>query len=258
MELADAHCHFDFPVFDGQREDILARARARGITRIVIPGVRRKDWSRVAQTAASSDALFYCLGIHPWFIEEHDERDLVALESALSASSGRCVGVGECGLDRIHGAMADQMAWFEAQVRIAMRLSLPLAIHSVRAHDEVHGVLRTQGFRGRALVHGFAGSYEQACKLIDLGCFIGVGGVITHARAQKTRSAIARLPLSALVLETDAPDMPPQGVPNGGNSPENLPFILTELAALRGESEAALAPQLLENTRTLYGLPESV
>lgn len=253
MELIDAHCHFDFPCFDGARDSELERARSLGMTRLVIPGVRHADWDRVRDTALAHPDVYYCLGIHPWFVAEHEQDDLAALKNRLSSRSHRCIGVGECGLDRLHGSLDDQWPWFEAQVDMASELDLPLVIHSVRTHDEVHGLLRRRQWAGRALIHGFAGSAQQAEKLVDLGCFIGVGGVITYDRAKKTRDAIARLPKESLVLETDAPDMPPAGVAKGRNTPRYLPRVLDALAELRGEDKAELARALVNNVSRLYG-----
>lgn len=253
MQLIDAHCHFDFHQFDGRREAELEQARSLGLRRLVIPGVRRPDWDSVRETALAHDGLFYCLGIHPWFVEEHSEEDLTQLRRLLEGRPDRCVAIGECGLDRIRGSLEAQLPWFEAQVALADELNLPLVIHSVKTHDEVHGVLNRRQWQGRALIHGFSGSFQQAAKLVDLGCFIGVGGVITHPRARKTRDAVAKLPLEALVLETDAPDMAPEGVPQGENSPRYLPDILDALAELRGTSPEHLAPALLDNVSGLYG-----
>lgn len=217
MQLVDAHCHFDFPFFDGHREAVLAKAISLGVSAIVIPGVRRPDWQRVAQIAGEARGVWYCLGIHPWFIQDHVADDLSELERLLSSGSDGCVGLGECGLDAIKGDVSEQEPWFRAQIDIAQRLDLALVIHSVRSHDLVHRILKHAGWRGRALIHGFSGSYQQAKKLIDLGCYIGVGGVITYQQASKTRETIARLPVDALVLETDAPDMAPA---RGGERPE--------------------------------------
>lgn len=256
MRFVDAHCHFDFPRFDGCRESELDRARAAGLIGLVIPGVRRADWERVRTTALAFPEGGYCLGIHPWYVNEHHDRDLLLLEELVSRRPDRCVAIGECGLDRIHGDLTEQWPWFEAQVALAARQQFPLVIHSVRTHDEVHGVLNRANWDGTALVHGFSGSYQQADKLVDLGCFIGVGGVITHPGARKTREAVAKLPLSTLVLETDAPDMSPDGVEKGRNSPVNLGLVLNALAELRGLSPDALAPVLLDNVRRLYRWPD--
>ncbi len=258
MELTDAHCHLDFPEFSGRRQQVLAGAAAAGVSRVVIPGVRRQHWDRVVRVASGMSGVYYCLGIHPWYIGEHEESDLALLERRLSAADTQCVGLGECGLDRLRGELADQIPWFEAQVELAARLMRPLVIHSVRTHDEIHRTLKDRAFTGRALIHGFSGSYEQARKLVDLGCYIGVGGVITHGRAKKTRNAIARLPVDALVLETDAPDMAPAGVAKCGNSPENLPMILDALVSLKAAQREELAGQLLQNSCQLYGWPVPV
>lgn len=252
MELIDAHCHFDFPQFDGDHAAVLAEAGRLGVSQLVIPGVRRADWGRVITLARQFSEVFYCLGIHPWFVGEHQTGDLEELRSLLSQRDEGCVGLGECGLDRLRGSLAEQMPWFEQQVALAIDLDLPLVVHSVRCHDEVASVLRRQQVVVPVLVHGFAGSYEQAARLVDLGCYIGIGGVITYARASKTRGAIARLPLDCLVLETDAPDMPPVGVAQGDNSPIRLPGIFEALAELRSESSSQLGEALLANTRRLY------
>ena len=251
--LVDAHCHFDFPQFDGRREQLMGELRGQGIGGLVIPGVRCADWPKVQQVAMAHSGVFYCLGIHPWYIDEHGPEDLQRLRDHLATANEQCVGVGECGLDRLRGSLSEQMPWFEAQVKMAAEYQRTLVIHSIKAHDEVVEVLKAANWTGKALVHGFSGSYQQAVKLIDLGCMLGVGGVITHAKSGKTRDTLARVPDSALVLETDAPDMAPAGVRQGHNSPQYLPAILRELALLRGVAEQELAAVLLENSCRLYG-----
>lgn len=258
MRLIDAHCHFDFPCFDQHRSSILEEARSLGLSHMVIPGVRRADWGRVSRVATEYEGLYYCLGIHPWFVDEHSEEDLKALEQALLNRPDRCVALGECGLDRVHGNLPGQYPWFEAQIEIAARAHLPLVVHSVRTHDEVTEVLKRKNFSGRVLVHGFSGSYQQACKLLDLGCFIGVGGVVTQSRAKKTRETLARLPVDSLVLETDAPDMAPRGVSPGQNSPVYLSRILAALAEVREADYENLGRALLCNVQRLYGWDEAL
>ena len=252
VRLIDAHCHFDFPRFDGCREQEWEAARKAGLSGLVIPGVRQADWRRVRGAALAHEGIFYCLGIHPWFVGEHTQEDLSLLERLLRNRPDKCIALGECGLDRLAGDLANQWPWFEAQVTLARELDYPLVIHSVKTHDDIHGALRRLDWHGRAVVHGFSGSYEQAAKLVDLGCSIGVGGVITRPGAHKTRDAVARLPLDALVLETDAPDMAPVGVEPGQNSPVYLGQILEALAALRSLPAEALACSLWRNTMALY------
>ncbi|WP_165857076.1 TatD family hydrolase [Marinobacter sp. JSM 1782161] len=251
--LIDAHCHFDYPCFDGRRAAVLDECRSAGVAGLVIPGVRARDWDRVEIAASESPALRYCLGIHPWFIGEHGPDDLKGLEARLASSPEGCVALGECGLDRLRGDLEQQLPWFEAQIDIAAACAMPLVIHSVRTHDEVGACLRRRQFSGRSLVHGFSGSPEQALALVRQGCFLGVGGVITYHRAAKTRRALARAPLDHLVLETDAPDMPPEGVAKGDNAPTALPRVFRALCDLRDEPEARIREQLQRNVEALYG-----
>ncbi|MGP4845717.1 TatD family hydrolase [Marinobacter sp. 1Y8] len=253
--FVDAHCHLDFPEFDGTRDAVLAHCRELGVGRLVMTGVRAVDWPRLQRVSAERQSLFYCLGIHPWFVAEHDQSSLEALELAIAGRSAQCVGLGECGLDRLRGTFDQQLPWFEAQVDIAGRQQVPLVIHSVRANDEVAGILRQRQFSQASLVHGFSGSEQQARKLHDLGCYLGVGGVITYERAKKTRRALAAAPLSSLVLETDAPDMPPTGIAAGENSPEYIPMIFRALCDLRPEPEEVVRASLLKNACALYGWP---
>lgn len=257
MRLIDAHCHLDFPVFDQCRDAVLGHAETQGLSGLVIPGVERRHWARVETVASASPLLAYCLGIHPWFVRQHAEEDLDALEAILASRPHGCVALGECGLDRLHGSMEEQQPMFEAQVGIARRTGFALVIHSVRAHDEVAAVLKRADLSQPVLVHGFSGSFQQAGKLVDLGCYLGIGGVITYDRARKTRETVSKLPLDSLVLETDAPDMPPAGVEKGENSPENLPRILDVLVSLRPESREQVQQALYRNTCRLYGWPEA-
>lgn len=252
MRLVEAHCHFDFPVFQGSRAEVWKRARQAGVERLVVPGVRQPDWDRVIRVASECEDWWYCLGIHPWYVEEHADDALQELERRSGKADSGFIAIGECGLDRLHGDLQRQMPWFEAQVDIAAGLDRPLIIHSVRTHDEVAAVLRRKRPDIPVLVHGFSGSYEQGRALIDLGCFLGIGGVITHDRARKTRSAVSRLPVDYLVLETDAPDMSPAGVARGRNEPANLRQILTSLARLLDSGEEDLAAALRRNADRLY------
>lgn len=253
MKLVDAHCHFDFPAFDGRRAACWSRAREACLWRLVIPGVRAPDWRRVEAVAEQNPDWFFCLGIHPWYVNDHAREDMDRLQQRIAARPPGLVAVGECGLDRLRGDLSVQESWFEAQVVLAKVAALPLVVHSVRTHQEVAAILQRCKPDVPVLIHGFSGSYEQGKALVALGCYLGVGGVITFERARKTRDALSRLPAECLVLETDAPDMAPAGVAPGANEPASLRQILMTLAELRQVSAEALVPQLLENACRLYG-----
>ena len=250
--LIDAHCHIDFPRFDGSREQLLADCEGRGIRKIVVPGTVPEGWERILELARRHPLLAPTAGLHPWWADAFGGDSLAQLDQLLAANS-EVVAVGECGLDLKKGPLLEQQqAIFEAQVRLAASRGRPLLIHSVGTHDQVLAMLRRTGFSLPFLMHGFSGSMEQAEALVRRGAFIGVSGIITHARARKTHRVMAQLPLEALVLETDAPGLPPEGVPKEGNSPLNLPWVLEALCALREEPRALIIERLWENTRRLF------
>ncbi|MGM0451309.1 MAG: TatD family hydrolase [Pseudomonadota bacterium] len=250
--LIDAHCHIDFPQFDANREQLLAACEEQGIRKIVVPGTVPDGWEKILELARCHSMLAPAAGLHPWWADDFGD-DSIARLDRLFVENSQLVAVGECGLDRKHGpAVAQQQAVFEAQVRLADKHGRPLLIHSVGTHDTVLSLLRRHRFTPPVLIHGFSGSLEQAQALIQQGAFIGVSGIITHPRARKTRRVMAQLPLEALVLETDAPGMPPRGVPREGNSPLNLPWVMDALCALREESRALVSEILWQNTQRLF------
>ncbi len=249
--LIDAHCHLDFPAFDNDRAAVIARANGLGIRQIVIPGVKRDCWERISELCDSNTRLFPCYGLHPYFANEHSDNDLHQLSAWLDAHD--CVAVGECGLD-YRKQQADrqrQLVFFEAQLEIAHRHDKPVVIHSVRATaDVINAITRYPGLRG--MVHSYSGSYEQAMALIGQGFYISLGGAITYDRARKLRATAARIPLTSILLETDAPDQPDAEHHQQRNEPAYLVNTLECLSALRGESKEEIAEQTTANARALF------
>ncbi len=250
--FVDAHCHFDFAVFEGRRSKILEQCRQQGLAALIMPGVSDENWARLLELCDNHPGLWFAPGIHPWWVDQVNDGCLDDLQRFLEQGHCRLVGIGECGLDRLHGELEQQYPWFEGQVELAGRFGLPLLIHSVRTHDEVAQLLKRHNYSGRALIHGFSGSLQQAERFVSRGFTIGVGGVITYPRANKTRQAISALPLEVLVLETDAPDMPPLGVRKGENSPLNLGINFAALCELRSEAPDEIADALWRNSCRLY------
>lgn len=253
MRFVDTHCHLDFGEFDEDREQVLVRSRELGIEKFVVPGVGKASWGRVKQLADSGKDIFYGLGLHPWFLEEHSEQDLQLLENALHSDSS-AVAVGETGLDKTIENMPLQRRFFEAHLRLADQLALPVIVHSHRTHNEVLGAVRHVNYRGRGVIHGFAGSLEEAQQLLKAGFMLGIGGVITYPRAKKTRAAVSQLPLSSLLLETDAPAMPPAGCQGQRNSPENIGRVFDALCEIRSEPAEIIAETVWKNSNGLFRL----
>jgi len=259
----DTHCHLDAPEFDADASAVHARSRAAGVALCVIPAVAAFNFDTVRALAhAQGDA--YALGIHPLCTGKAREEDLQSLEAALHAHKDdpRLVAVGEIGLDYFVPGLDDkrQTHFFRAQLEMARRHDLPVLIHVRRSVDKVLKHLREMagGQPWNGIAHAFNGSEQQARASIALGLKLGFGGAVTFERALQLRRLARSLPLSAIVMETDSPDIPPHwlyrtqeeresGEPQGRNEPSQLPRIGAELAALRGISSAELAHATTRN-----------
>jgi TatD DNase family protein len=260
--LIDTHCHLDAAEFDPDRDAQRQRAHALGVTYCVIPAVTRAHWAGVRDLAHRHRDR-YALGIHPLYVVHAGTDDGTALRQALARAidDPALVAVGEIGLDGFEGHpdMERQLFWFRQQLIIAREFGLPVILHVRRAVDAVLRELRRCPVAG-GIAHAFNGSAQQAQMFIDLGFALGFGGALTFERALQLRRLAAELPLTALVLETDAPDIPPQwlyrsaeqraqGLPQGRNSPAELPRIAGQLAGLRGMDTHELAQACAANAR---------
>ena len=253
----DTHCHFDFPPFAADEAASLARAAQAGVGQIIVPAISAARFNRVLAQAAQHEALYAALGMHPIVIEQHADEGLAQLERCLSLRPPKLVAVGEIGLDlyRDDPQFDRQQALLEEQLRLAKRYDLPVILHSRRTHDKLAMLLKKHALPRTGVIHGFAGSLQQAERFVQLGYKIGVGGTITYPRASKTREVMARLPLSALLLETDAPDMPLNGFQGQPNRPEQAARVFEALCELRPESPAAIEEGIMHNTLALFSLP---
>lgn len=245
----DSHCHLDASEFDGDRGAVVARARAAGVAQIVIPAVGAFDFDTV-RDLAHAHGFAYALGIHPLFTMKAREQDLTLLAQALEthADDPRLVAIGEIGLDYFVPGLdpARQQHFYLEQLKLARRFALPVLLHVRRSADQLLAGLRRHPVVG-GIGHAFNGSDQQAARFVDLGFALGFGGTLTFERSLQIRKLAASIPETALVLETDAPDIPPQwlyrtaaereasGVTaQGRNEPAELPRIAGSLAALRG------------------------
>lgn len=265
----DTHCHLDAPEFAADRDCVRERARAAGVAHLLIPAVARSHWPQ-AIALAQRHGDSYALGIHPLYTPGADESDIQALRELLQQQRGdpHLVAVGEIGLDFfVPDLDAERQIWFyEQQIKLAREFDLPVVLHVRKSSDRLLKTLRQYPVVG-GIAHAFNGSAQQAQAFIDLGFRLGFGGALTYERALKLRALAASLPLSSLVMETDAPDIPPhwlyttaesraQGQTQGRNSPAELPRIAQEVAQLRGMDVQVLAQACLHNARAaLGGLP---
>ncbi|WP_109400021.1 TatD family hydrolase [Proteus sp. TJ1640] len=258
-KFIDTHCHFDFPVFYNDIANSLSLAHQAQVKKIIIPAVARWNFDVVTELSNEYPQLYSALGLHPLYIEAHTEQHLIELEQKLKIEP-RCVAIGEIGLDDYmdNPQPEKQERFLIAQLKLAAKFDLPVILHSRKTHDKLSALLRRYDVPRKGVVHGFAGSQQQAEKFIQQGYFIGVGGTITYERAQKTRRAMASLPLESLLLETDAPDMPVSGFQGEPNRPERIQYVFSQLCELRQEPSEVIAQQLYFNSLQLFRLKDNI
>ena len=249
--MIDTHCHLDASEFDADRDAVVARALQAGLTGIIVPAVTADNFGAVREACAHYPQCFPALGLHPVYAMQHQEGDLLTLETAVKNES--VVAIGEIGLDAWdkNVDLERQKHFFAAQLKLARDMDLPVLLHARHAVDEVTGMLRRFGVR-RGIVHAFNGSWQQADKLINMGFKLGFGGAMTYPRALNLRRLAAQLPLESLVLETDAPDMSPVWAHGQRNLPEYLPRIAEEIAALREITPESLITACTANTDAVF------
>jgi len=253
--LIDTHCHLDAPEFDADRDAVITEAVAAGVSTIVIPAVERANFDTVRALAQRLPQGAYALGIHPLFVPQAREEDLADLDAYLAKADARLVAIGEIGLDFFVAELttpamrARQEFFYTAQLDLALRHGLPVLLHVRRSQDTLLKHLRRRARVG-GIAHAFNGSLQQAQQFIDQGFVLGIGGAMTWTRALQIRRLVTQLPLTALTLETDAPDIPPAWLQNPArNTPAQVARIAQELAQLRGLDCASVAAACAENAR---------
>jgi len=268
----DTHCHLDAAEFGApsQADAVRLAARVAGVRHCVIPAVEAANWDTV-RLLAQRWGDSYCLGIHPLYVPQASDADLLALQAQIARHQDdpRLVAVGEIGLDFFVPALCTpamrekQERYYCAQLQIAAQAKLPVVLHVRRSADRLLKHLRAlrpaSGWRG--IAHAFNGSEVQAQAFIDLGFKLGFGGAVTFERALQLRRLAQTLPLDAIVLETDAPDIPPHwlyataqarqdGAAQGRNTPAEIPRIAQTVAQLRSMDVNELQAAVWRNAQT--------
>lgn len=255
----DTHCHLDAREFDADRADVIAAAEAAGVSGIVLPAVAVSNFDAVRALAGADSRCVYALGIHPLCTPGAGQADLDALRHQVAASidDPRLVAIGEIGLDFfVPGLDAGHQTWlYTEQLRIAREFDLPVLLHVRKSQDQVYAGLRRVGVR-QGIAHAFNGSHEQARRYVEHGMKLGFGGNVTFSRAKQIRRLAAELPIEAIVLETDAPDIAPAWLSDdqfgeqhkARNTPGEVAGVARVMAELRGLPERELADIMWRNS----------
>ena len=262
-QLFDTHTHFDVADFDHDRQHLAVQAKQVGVEALVLIGFiesrfdeliqthqQLQDWENVPQS-------YLAPGLHPFYIEQHQQAHLQRLEQVLKQHD--CVAIGEIGLDTFlkqhkrPDAFAKQQHYFNAQLELATHYQKPVLLHIRKAHAEALAILKAQKFKLGGIAHAFSGGVEEAKALVKLGFKIGVTGQITNPNAKKLHRVVQAIGAERLVIETDCPDMTPLCCQTSTehrtrNTPVNLPYILDSLAQTLGQPQDQLAEQLWQNS----------
>lgn len=263
MQLFDTHTHFDVADFDHDRQHLAVQAKQVGVEALVLIGFiesrfdeliqthqQLQDWENVPQS-------YLAPGLHPFYIEQHQQAHLQRLEQVLKQHD--CVAIGEIGLDTFlkqhkrPDSFAKQQHYFNAQLELATHYQKPVLLHIRKAHAEALAILKAQKFKLGGIAHAFSGGVEEAKALVKLGFKIGVTGQITNPNAKKLHQVVQAIGAEHLVIETDCPDMTPLCCQTSTehrtrNTPVNLPYVLDSLAQTLGQPQDQLAEQLWQNS----------
>jgi TatD DNase family protein len=256
--VIDSHCHLDMPRFDADRDAVLERTWAAGVTGLVVPGVAPATWEALLEWPARDRRVQVGLGIHPQFLPELDERDderhLAELDSLLGR--GVAIAVGECGLDgptKEAVPMERQLRVLKAHFALARKHRLPLLMHCLRAHPELLKLLETEPVpEAGLLMHSYSGSADLTKKYVRHGCHFSFAGPISFEEARRPIDALRSVPLDRLLVETDAPDQAPHPHRGQRSEPAFLPIIVDAMARGRGDAVDPLRASLLQNTLRLF------
>ena len=255
MRLIDSHCHLNYAGLAERQDEVLANARARGVTGFLNISTRQSEWAEVLGAAERNDDVWATVGVHPHEADAHPDLGSAALVEA--ASHPRVIAIGECGLDYYYDKSdrAAQRERFQAHIDAAREAKLPLVVHTREAEADTAEMLEAAVKEGgvTGVLHCFTGSAELARKGLDLGFYVSLSGIVTFKNAQDLQETAKWLPSDQMLVETDSPFLAP--VPHRGKTCE--PAFVAETAAfvaeLRGEDLDALADATTANFYRLFG-----
>ena len=256
LALVDTHAHIDGEDFDGDREEMLARAKRSGVVAVVTFGDTMEASARVVKLAASHENVFGGVGVHPenaFPLTKADEDSLAAWTKEKNV-----VALGEIGLDYYWEKDEEkrklQRKMFVRQLALARDLDVPVCIHDREAHGDLMTILKTEGRKNRGVIHCFSGSWEMAKELLKLGWYIGVDGPLTYKNAAKLPEIVKKMPADRLLVETDCPYLSPIPYRGRRNEPAYVRITAECATEIRGESLADFAVQTTKNACEIYGL----
>ena len=254
----DSHAHLEMTEFDRDREEVIARATAAGLTAIITVGTTISDCEKAAEIARCHPRVYAAIGIHPHEVKGIDAGTYDTLRAL--AKQEKVVAIGEIGLDFFydHSPREVQLRCFAEQLDLALEMDLPVIIHDRDAHAETLQMLERGRGRLRGVLHCFSGDLKMARECLEMGFHLSVAGPVTYKKADRLRAVAREIPAERLLVETDAPYLAPQPWRGKRNEPAYVVETARCLAELRGVPVEELERQMEENARRLFGLPRLI
>jgi TatD DNase family protein len=252
--LVDSHCHLDFPPLAQESQAVLARARAAGVRVLQTIGTRLSTFERVLAIAEAGEGVYCSVGVHPHQAETEGVDDPAPL--LAHAGHPKVIGIGESGLDYHyqHSGRDAQVNVFRAHIRAARESGLPLIVHTREADRDTIEILREAMAEGHftGVIHCYSSSPELAFTAVELGFYLGLGGILTFKRSEQLRDTVRELPLERLLLETDAPYLAPEPFRGKRNEPAYVAYVAARLAEVRGIAAAEVEQATTGNFFRLF------
>ena len=256
VSIIDTHCHLDMIRSGEDIDEIISRATASGVSRIITIGINLKSSKKAIEIAEQHEAVYASVGIHPHNVQELQNNSYDELEKLCEHN--KVIAYGEIGLDFVkqHAPKPVQLEHYARQVELAKKVGLPLVIHDREAHDEILHILKREApFSAAGVMHCFSGDWALATKVLDLGFLISIPGVVTFNKASALQEVAKKIPLDKLILETDAPFLTPDPYRGRINIPEYVLYTARKIADLRGITVEEIARTTTENAQRLFNLP---
>ncbi|WP_230198991.1 TatD family hydrolase [Geotalea daltonii] len=251
--LIDTHCHLADPAFAGRLPAVIRAGRMAGVMKFIAPAIEPEEWQRLQVLHKSHSEIFPAYGLHPMHARLFSRSVLEELESCAQSA----IAIGEIGLDYTLAVSREiQMHSFRQQLRLARKLDLPVLLHCRKAFQDLITILQNEGEgRIKGVMHAFSGSVETAVKCMGIGLYISMAGTVTFANAVRPVAVARKMPLSHLLLETDAPDLSPEPYRGTCNEPAFLMATATKIAEIKGLTLGEVAAQTSRNAVELFRLP---
>lgn len=255
--LTDTHCHLNSPKFETDFPEVLRRAKQAGIVRILIPGMDIASSQTAVQLAESHEHLYAAVGVHPHYANAWTNDQLAKLREL--ARSNKVVAIGEIGLDyhRDYVSPEDQMRAYREQLDLAIEVELPVVLHNRESVDHILDEIRTRAGKfpeaRTGVLHSFAGSMQQSRQAIELDLYLGIGGPVTYRNTESISDIVRSVTTHRMLLETDAPYLPPQPHRGERNEPAYVRFVAEKMSSILEMTNPDLIARMYQNSDQLFG-----